>query len=88
MRRVVPWSLPQERIGYGEIELNPRILTTTTYYAIPKACSRVRRNPYRRGGPTRNGTARLIRIAVRARCNIFSRTARRSSKSRASSGIK
>lgn len=23
MRRVVPWSQPQERIGYGEIELNP-----------------------------------------------------------------
>ena len=77
MRRVVPWSLPQERIGYGEIELNPRILTTTTYYAIPKACSRVRRNPYRRGGPTRNGTVRSIRIAVRAHCDIFSRTARR-----------
>jgi hypothetical protein len=22
MRRVVPWSRPEERIGYGEIELN------------------------------------------------------------------
>jgi hypothetical protein len=60
----------------------------------PESCSLTSPSPSSpasgeaRGSAPRSDAARLIRIAVRARCNIFSRTARRSSKSRASSGIK
>ncbi len=50
------------------------IRTIMTYHAISEACGPVRPNPCRRGGPMKSGTAPSIRIVVRVRSNIFSRT--------------